>query len=100
MKDAIDNLNKVASDMGGQFDDNIRAQVMMNNELERVLGHFQKGSFQGVGEAATEIGTKAALNRLGVAGKVIDVTRENVKFTPPSKEKLELLKKLRTYFKE
>lgn len=97
--DLIDDLNRVAAEFGGKFDDDIMSQVMLNSELERVLGSFAPGSMQGVNEKAFGV----AMDRFGsskaqLAKAVYNEAKDRVIFTPPSKEKLELIRQWRDLY--
>ena len=104
MRKAIDTLDATARQFGGEFKDDIMTQVLINNELERTFGSFVPGNAQGVIEAGTEIGTKSALRKFGVAGDIaagaLDTAKDKFTWNPPSKEQLELVKKLKQYFSE
>ena len=88
-------LEAVAREFGGQFDDDLMTQVMLNSELERVLGSFAPGSLQGTMEKAgagiaTHLGAKGQ-----VAKAAYNEVKDRIVFNPPSKEKLELIQQLR-----
>jgi hypothetical protein len=97
---AIDDLDVMARELGGNFTDDIMTQVMLNSELERVFGSFKPGSHQGVIEKGTEV----ALSRFGLAGDVakagLNAAKDRIRFSPPSKDKIELIKQLKQLMKE
>lgn len=90
----LDLLNRTAKEFGGKFDDDLMTQVMLNSELEKVIGSFAPGSMQGV----IEKGVGVALDRVpggGVLKAGLNEAKDRVMFTPPSKKKLELIKEFR-----
>lgn len=90
----LDLLNRTAKEFGGEFDDDLMTQVMLNSELERIFGSFAPGSMQGV----IEKGAGVLLDRVpggGVIKAGLNEAKDRVMFAPPSKEKLELIKELR-----
>lgn len=97
---AIDDLDVMARELGGEFDDDLMTLVMMNSELERLFGSFAPNSAQGV----LEKGGNIALERSGLTGEVVkqtlDVAKNKLTFTPPSKEKLKLLNQLEQLISE
>lgn len=97
---AIDDLDAVARDFGGSFDDDLMNLVVLNSELERIFGTFAPGSAQGVGEKAIEVGLDRALGGTGQAARAVyGAAKDRLVFTPPSKEKLELMKQLKALVK-
>jgi hypothetical protein len=93
---AIDDLDSVAKTFGGKFDDDLMSLIVLNSELERNLGSFAPGSIQGVmekagGLVADQVTGGAAQTAKAVAG----FAKDRLLFTPPSKEKLELIKQLK-----
>lgn len=94
---AIDDLDVVARKFGGKFDDNLMNQIVLNSELERIFGTFAPGSAQGVGEKAIEVGLDRALGATGQAVKAVGAAaKDRLVFTPQSKEKLDLIRELKT----
>jgi len=93
---ALDNLDKTARRFGGDYADDIMTQIMFNSELERTLGSFKPGSFQGRIEGAITAvrggGEGGATERLAKAG--FNAAKDRLIVKQPSKEKLELIKKL------
>lgn len=89
---AIDDLDLLAKELGGDFTDDLMTQVMLNSELERLFGSFAPGSLQGVQEKVADLAIDRAF---GTAGQVVKTGVEQagkrILFKPPSKEKLKLL---------
>lgn len=75
---AIDKLDDVASQFGGQFDDDIMNQIVFYSDLEKVLGSFADNSLQGVSEKAN-LAVSAA--RGDLVGVTTDLLRSGVKKT-------------------
>lgn len=73
---AIDKLDDVASQLGGQFDDDIMNQVVFYSDLEKVLGSFADNSLQGVSEKANLAASAARGDLVGVSA---DLLRSGVK---------------------
>ena len=100
MIEAVTNLDSMAKKLGGEFDEDIISLVNLNSELERVFGSFAPNSFQG----GIEKGANIALERSGLAGEVaketIEIAKNKLRFTPPSKEKLKLLNQLEQLISE
>lgn len=96
MIEAIGNLDEAARKLGGSFDEDLMTLVMVNSELERLFGTFTPNGMQGV----MEKGTGLALENSGLTGRIakegLDIVKDKVTFTPPSKEKLRLLNQIET----
>lgn len=96
MIEAIGNLDEAARKLGGSFDEDLMTLVMVNSELERLFGTFTPNGMQGV----IEKGTGIAMENSGLTGRIakegLDIVKDKVTFTPPSKEKLRLLNQIET----
>lgn len=75
---AVDKLDDVATQFGGQFDDDIMNQVVFYSDLEKVLGSFADNSLQGVSEKANLAVSAARGDLVGVG---TDLLRSGVKKT-------------------
>lgn len=96
----LDLLNRTAQEFGGKFDDDLMAQVMLNSELERVLGSFAPGSLQGNLEKSGNIVMERFLgNTAASAVKMgLNEAKNRVMFEAPSKQKLEVIRQLREIY--
>lgn len=93
---SLDNLDSVAREFGGQFDDDLMSQIVLNSELERIFGTFAPGSAQGVAEKAIEIGLdRAGGGTVQAARDIAKAGKDRLFFTPQSKEKVELIGKMK-----
>lgn len=93
---AIKNLDEVAAEFGGKFDDSILDQVVLNSELERMFGSFKPNSAQGIAEKAGDLVLDRALG--GAAGVVKAggaAAKDKLMWAPPSKDNIEIIKKLK-----
>lgn len=90
----IDDLARLSKELGANFDEDIMTHVMLNVELEKAFGTFAAGSHQGV----VERGAGFALDEAGIGGRALKAginEAKKLRFTPPSKEKLELIGELK-----
>lgn len=98
---AVDNLNQTANRYGGGFGNEIVPLVRLNSDLESLLGSFAPQSAQGVLEKAKGAGMQRALGGMSeIAKSAVDsVMRRTSNWDAPSKQKLELINKLREQVK-
>ncbi len=88
---AVENLDDVARQYGGKFDDNMRMLVAFNGELEKIWGASGSGTFQGGIEQALS----STMNRMdsgrSMKRKAFDAVLR--KLTPEQKESFDIIRK-------